>query len=113
MAVKKTPYIRLAGTLSGVPFGTSLPDGKYVYQSVAPGLGNVEWDDTRTLQCRAHVVPTNPQTEAQQANRAKFAQALAAWQALSIEQRAAWQKIASRAGRRAYDIFMSDWLEKN
>lgn len=57
--------------------------------------------------------PSNPQTEIQQANRAKFATALLAWQALTLEEKRGYNESAAKENRRGYDVFMSQWLKSH
>ena len=51
-------------------------------------------------------VPTNPRTELQQANRAKFAEAVLAWQALTQEQKEVYNKIAKYKQFSGYNLFI-------
>jgi len=55
--------------------------------------------------------PTNPRTVPQQAQRAKYTAAVAAWLALSEADRIAWRSRASGKGRRGYDLFRSNYLK--
>jgi len=43
---------------------------------------------------RIHVIPANPMTVAQQANRSKFAQAILSWQGLPLEDKDTWREYA-------------------
>ena len=54
--------------------------------------------------------PTNPQTEAQQANRQKFTDGKTAWNALTDEQRAVYNQRAKYKNCYGYNIFMSEYL---
>jgi hypothetical protein len=105
--------ISLHGTLSGVPYGTSLPNGKYVYQKVAPGLGNDPTDATATQQIRRHVVPQDPQTPAQLVQRAKMLAAMNAWRALSPEAIAGWRMRAKKRSTTGFHFFISQHLRGN
>lgn len=55
--------------------------------------------------------PTQPPSEARDAQQAKFKTALAAWQALTSEQKKAYNTAARRYGKRGYDVFMSQTLK--
>ena len=55
--------------------------------------------------------PVQPPSEARDAQQAKFKTALLAWQALTAEQKAYYNTIASRRSRRGYDYFMSITLK--
>ena len=59
-----------------------------------------------------YTIPTNPQTEAQQANRSKFATAVAAWQALSEADKNAWRKKALGSTIPGYQFFLRKEMEK-
>ena len=54
--------------------------------------------------------PSNPRTSTQQAWRSIFADAIAAWRALSEEEKVEWNKKATRRGKRGTDIFRSWYL---
>lgn len=57
--------------------------------------------------------PTNPQTDAQQANRQKFADAMAAWGALTSEQKAEYNTRAKRQSLRGWSLFVRTYYELN
>ncbi len=59
---------------------------------------------------RRYTKPTNPNTVAQQAQRGRFAAAVAAWKGLSAEARADWQKRAKRDDRTGYHLFVGQFL---
>jgi hypothetical protein len=70
-------------------------------------VGTVVFVNSRYGQLvRQHVIPANPRTELQQANRSGFARASRAWRGLAAENRIAWCIAAadsytvSRTGRR-------------
>lgn len=54
--------------------------------------------------------PTNPRTVEQQAHRASFADAVAAWQAMTPEQRKPYIDRAVRKGRRGRNMFISEFM---
>ncbi|GAH57158.1 unnamed protein product, partial [marine sediment metagenome] len=56
--------------------------------------------------------PDNPQTEDQQANRGKFATAVAAWQALEEAEKNAWRKEALGSTIPGYQFFLRKEMEK-
>lgn len=56
--------------------------------------------------------PTNPRTEAQQANRTKFADANVAWPLLTEDERAKYNAIGKKRGRTGRSLFIS-WYMKN
>ncbi len=59
---------------------------------------------------RVYVKPTNPNSERQQAKRARFKQAVAAWRALSPEQQQAFALRAKPLGRTGYHLFLSEFM---
>lgn len=59
-----------------------------------------------------YFIPTNPQTENQQANRGKFATAVAAWQALTENQKNTWRKKALGSTIPGYQFFLRKEMEK-
>lgn len=54
--------------------------------------------------------PTNPRTELQQSGRNKFAQAVAAWQAMDEAQRAVWKARAVKKSRRGRNLFIQNFM---
>lgn len=57
--------------------------------------------------------PTNPQTELQQANRAKFAAAMAAWQGLSSGDKAVYNKRAKKRQMFGWGLFIREYYQAN
>lgn len=53
-----------------------------------------------------HYITCNPQTELQQANRTVFAEGVALWQALSIEDQIIWNRKKHPSGRSGFNRFM-------
>jgi|GEM_PF-1307656 len=61
---------------------------------------------------RSYVVPRNPDTEEQRENRALFADAVMAWQALSKEDKEYYNNLAIRRGKgRGYNLFLSMYMK--
>lgn len=54
--------------------------------------------------------PTNPRTELQQSKRMKFAEAVAAWQAMNEDQRAPYKARAVRHSRRGRNLFIQEYM---
>lgn len=54
--------------------------------------------------------PTNPQTGPQQANRQKYADSVVAWQALTPEQQAVYNKNAIGKRMSGYNLFQREYL---
>lgn len=57
--------------------------------------------------------PTNPQTEDQQANRNKFADAMAAWQALTSEEKAPYYTQAKRVQMLGHNLYIKRYMLEN
>ncbi len=60
---------------------------------------------------RAWVLPPNPRTQAQQANRERFARAMAAWQGLSSVDKAALNIQAKKRGMTGHNLFISRFMK--
>ncbi len=84
--------------------------GAVVYQRVKPGLGNVASDPSMTLQVRRHVPTNTSNTPAQQARRARFANAVAAWHALDTATKQDYNQRANRQRVTGYNLFISERL---
>lgn len=54
---------------------------------------------------------TNPNTEAQQTQRSKFADAVSAWQGLTNEQKANYNTRRNIGARSGYNIFISEYMK--
>lgn len=57
--------------------------------------------------------PTNPETGPQQANREKFADAMAAWMALTDEEREVYRKRARPLNLNGWNIFIREYFINN
>lgn len=57
--------------------------------------------------------PYNPQTEAQEANRSKFANAMIAWGSLTSEQKEAYTKRAKRRSMFGWGLFIREYYQAN
>lgn len=109
------------GTSSGFG-GISSGGGSFGDDSIFGGIyqrRHFHSDDSRhprpTTQIPQFVVmrtyaPTNPQTPVQQANRAKYAAAVAAWQGLTQAEKDAYNQAAARKNGRGYDLFRSQYM---
>lgn len=60
---------------------------------------------------RAYVKPRNPDTPAQRAGRSAFAAAVRAWQALSDDEKRAWDLASRRKRARGYNAFISIFMQ--
>lgn len=57
--------------------------------------------------------PTNPQTELQQANRQKFADAMSAWHSLTDSEKNAYNKRAKHIGLFGRNLFIREYYQQN
>lgn len=64
----------------------------------------------RLQQAYRYVVPNNPMTPAQQANRMKFASAMASWAALTPAQQAAYEHRARDKKCYGKNIFVKEYM---
>lgn len=87
--------------------------GAYVYQRVAPGLGNVPDIPSADLQKRLWVKSPKTSSPALDANRAKFAAGVTAWRNASAETIAQFEQYGSDHGLSGYNAFISWWLRHN
>lgn len=60
---------------------------------------------------KRYVVPTNPRTVLQQAQRGKFAQAVSAWQALSPADKQTFRQMAKSLPMTGFNLFVSNYLK--
>lgn len=57
--------------------------------------------------------PTNPQTELQQANRQKFADAMASWGELTNEEKKVYNKRAKKRNMFGWGLFIREYYQAN
>lgn len=57
--------------------------------------------------------PTNPQTELQEANRAKFAAAMSAWGSLTPTEKGAYNERAKKRGLYGVNLFIREYFTSN
>ena len=88
-------------------------NGDYIYGQDQPKWGIYQ---IRTrggkrvhVQC-IHYKPTNPQTVPQQANRAKFAAGVLAWQGLTTEQKNVYNEIAKKKRNSGYALYLREYM---
>ena len=100
-------------TISMAPANPPRPAGKYVFQRVAPGLGNVVGTPGRVLQLRSHVIPFDPKTLPQIFHRMHFVNAVAAWHAATQEEKAVAIPTAEQKNITLFNAYISDWMRAN
>ena len=91
------------GTIEDIPLGATIRRkvGGYIFR-YRPGVGQ---------ECMDYYTPTNPRTADQQLMRKVFADATAAWKALSEEEKAEWWQKAKKKGRLGPHLFQSHYIE--
>lgn len=110
MIEAKTHCLQVLGKLTFAPTDPVLPFGTYVIQRVPAGTGNVTASPDLSLQIRRHVMPADPNTLAQQANRWKVKQAVAQWHALDAAAKTVWRKTGSGRNISGFNAYLSACL---
>lgn len=105
-----TNSILVLGTLTECTTEQPPSCERITYQRVAPGLGNLPGDGSYNYQRRRAVKPADPKTPAQLSRRALFGAAVAAWKALTDEQREVWSLAATNTGISGYNLFLRNYL---
>lgn len=108
--MKTLPALDARGSLNFTPTDPPRPAGRYVFQHVRAGLGNVVDDPSRTLQLRVWVLPFDPMTAPQLARREWFAYAVAAWQSMPQAEKDQWKVKGEKRRLPAYNAFLSWYL---
>lgn len=103
----------VSGTINLTPTNPPRPAGRYVFQRVAPGLGNVAGAPNDALQLRRHVVPLDPKTLTQRARRAVMRWAVYKYRQASAAVRAAAQPHADRKKITLFNGWISSWSENH
>ena len=60
---------------------------------------------------RRYVVPRNPDTPMQRANRQRFALAVHAWQLMPMPEKNMWNEFAKKSGARGYNLFLKSFMK--
>jgi len=60
-----------------------------------------------------YMIPKNPRTEAQQAQRTKLANAVAGWQSLTTEQKNSYNERAKFQKTSGYNLYLKEYLLSN
>lgn len=104
-------YLTITKTLTFEPEELGLPFGKYVFQRVAPGRGNVPGRPRADLQLRRHVIPADPETPAQIARRDLFRAAVERWHARTPSDLDHWKQTAHKKRIPLFNACLSDTLK--
>ena len=62
---------------------------------------------------RAHIIPPNPKTPAQQKNRSRFREAMLSLQGLSADEKIAYNAAARKPGITGHNLYISRYMKKN
>ena len=77
-------------------------------------MGRLVYYNRRGTECiRRHVVPRNPDTNAQRTIRTSFSDAVHAWQALPLSEKAQWNHKARYKPMTGYNMFVSRYMKQN
>jgi hypothetical protein len=80
--------------------------------SISGRIGSVVFYVRRGTQCvRTHVIPRNPDTEAQRTVRRSFAGAVRSWQSITPEERYAYNRKARYLNMSGYNLYISKYLK--
>jgi hypothetical protein len=81
--------------------------------SISGRIGNVVFYTNRGRQCvRTHVVPRNPDTEAQRAVRGAFREAVRSWQSMPPEEQHTYNRKARYLNMSGYNLYISNYLKR-
>ncbi len=87
--------------------------------SISGRIGNIVFYNRRSTasgtitQCaRMHVIPSNPDTEAQRVVRRSFGDAVRAWQAMSSEDKYAFNRKARFLNMSGYNLYISNYMKR-
>jgi hypothetical protein len=99
------------GTITLHPRLTGTEPIRVVLQRTTPGLGNLPFGRRKELQMRRHVVPYDPRTPAQRAQRARLGNASTAWHALTPEEKREWNRVGSTKRLTGYMVYTGAWMK--
>jgi len=83
-----------------------------IITSIHGRMGNLVFYYRHGTQCvRTHVIPRNPDTEAQRTVRRTFGDAVRSWQALSADSRCAFIRRAHTMSMSGYNLYISEYMK--
>lgn len=100
----------IRGTIRAYRDESSLLTQKLVIQGTAPELTHTRDPSGKPVQIRRHIVPHDPKTSTQLAQRDKMRQAVAAWHAADSAARASAKTTARTKNITLYMAFVSDYM---
>ncbi len=81
-------------------------------KSISGRIGNIVFYSRRGVQCaRTHVIPRNPDTEAQKIIRLAFREAVLAWQKLSDDEKYTYNRKARYMSMSGYNLYISAYIK--
>lgn len=101
----------ITGTLHLANPPTGGTPGRYTFQRVRAGFGNLPGGTGYDMQIRRTVTPADPMTPAQMARRALMAAAVARWHAMTTQDKAAFEKKAENRSITVFNAVISDTLK--
>ena len=104
------PLFLPASLLGDVSFGSD----RYAEIIELSGIFQTRHNKGNQLTARTrYVVPVNPRSISQQANRSKFSDAVSAWQGLSSDERVWYNKRAFGKTMSGYNLFLKHYLNSH
>ncbi len=86
-------------------------DSKYGYFDIMSGVYSVKHTRTgRQISRMRHYRPTNPNSEEQVARRDKFAAGMLAWQGLTTDDKAMYNRLGRARRMSGHNVFLSDYM---
>jgi hypothetical protein len=89
-----------------------MKSGELILEARGCLKGRVYYVRKGTLCARAHVIPGNPRTKRQQAERGRFAESVRRWQGLDREARDHWNERARKLNMSGYNLFISHQMKQ-
>ncbi|HRZ26229.1 MAG TPA: hypothetical protein P5346_10625 [Spirochaetota bacterium] len=85
-----------------------------VINSISGGVGHLVFYERygKTIM-RAFIIPPNPRTPAQQANRSRFRDAMGSWRQLPDEEKDSFNRTARRLGMTGHNLYISRYMKRN
>lgn len=102
-----------SGTVRITPTNPPRAPGRYVFQRVKRGLGNVIDHPGRALQLRTHVIPYDPRTLAQRRQRTHMRNAVAAYHAATEQEKHAQHADAITRQVTDFNAYLAHWMRTN
>lgn len=105
--------VRITGTVEIEAIPGSGETGRYVLQRTAKGAGNLPQNTRHDMQLRRRVIPHDPRTPAQLANRVRIAAATSAWRQMSDEQRGEFRERAKKLYMTGFNLHIREFTRSH